>query len=41
MKRNSIIYHFLVESKPRERTDLLITTSMNIYQTKKEKQVFQ
>ena len=34
-KRNFIIYHFLVESKPRERIDLLITASMNIYQTKK------
>ena len=32
-----IIYHFLVESKPHERIDLLITASMNIYQTKKEK----
>ena len=36
-KRNFIIYHFLVESKPRERIDLLITASMNTYQTKKEK----
>ena len=36
-----IIYHFLVESKPHERIDLLITASMNIYQTKKEKKVFQ
>ena len=35
-KRNFIIYHFLVESKPRERIDLLITASMNIYQTKKK-----
>ena len=34
-KRNFIIYHFLVESKPHERIDLLITASMNIYQTKK------
>ena len=40
-KRNFIMYHFLVESKPHERTDLLITASMNIYQTKKEKNVFQ
>ena len=32
-----MIYHFLVESKPHERIDLLITASMNIYQTKKEK----
>ena len=34
-----MIYHFLVESKPHERIDLLITASGNIYQTKKE--VFQ
>ena len=34
-KRNFIIYHFLVESKPHWRIDLLITASMNIYQTKK------
>ena len=33
-KRNLIIYHFLVESKPHERIDLLITTSVNIYKTK-------
>ena len=33
-------YHFLVKSKPHERTDPLITASMNIYQTKKEKKVF-
>ena len=26
---------FLVKSKPHERIDLFITTSMNIYQTKK------
>ena len=38
-KRNFIIYHFLVESKPHERIDLLITASMNIYQTKKEKSI--
>ena len=31
-KRNLIIYHFLVESKPHERIDLL---TVNIYQTKK------
>ena len=31
-KRNFIIYHFLVESKPHGRIDLL---SVNIYQTKK------
>ena len=30
-----IIYHFLVKRKPHERIDLLITTSVNIYQTKK------
>ena len=36
-----IIYHFVVESKPHERIDLLITASMNIYQTKKDKKVFQ
>ena len=34
-KRNFIIYHFLVQSKSHERVDLLITTSVNIYQTKK------
>ena len=40
-KRN-IVYHFLVESKPHERIDLLITAIMNIYQTKKKrKTVFQ
>ena len=33
-KRNFIIYHFLVESKPHERIDILITASVNIYQTK-------
>ena len=31
------IYHFLVESKPHERIDLLITASVDIYQTKKVK----
>ena len=36
-KRNFIIYHFLVESKPHERIDLLITVIMNIYQAKKKK----
>ena len=40
-KRNFIIYHFLVESKPHKRIDLLITASVNIYQTKEEKTVFQ
>ena len=33
-KRNFIIYHLLVEIKPHKRTDLLITASVNIYQTK-------
>ena len=40
-KGNFIIYHFLVGSKPHERTDLLITASVNIYQTKNRKKVFQ
>ena len=34
-KRNLIIYHFLVKSKSHERVHLLITTRVNIYQTKK------
>ena len=34
-KRNFIIYHFLVEIKPHKKIDLLITASVNIYQTKK------
>ena len=34
-KRNSIIYHFLVKSKPHQTTELLTTASVNIYQTKK------
>ena len=35
-KRNFIMYHFLVDSKPHERIDLLlIKASVNIYQTKK------
>ena len=29
-----VIYYFLVKSKPHERTDLLITANVNIYQTK-------
>ena len=41
MKRNFIIYNFLVESKPHERIDLLIIASMNIYQTKKKTKGFQ
>ena len=40
MKKNFIIYHFLVESKPHGRIDLLITASMNLTDKKKEK-VFQ
>ena len=32
---NNKIYHFLVKSKPHEKIDLLITASVNIYQTKK------
>ena len=41
-KRNFIISHFLVESKPHEKINLLIIASVNIYQTKKkEKKVFQ
>ena len=35
MKRNFIIYHFLVKSH--KRIDLLIIASMYIYQTKKKK----
>ena len=34
-KINFIIHHFLVKRKPHERIGLLITTSVNIYQTKK------
>ena len=34
-KRNFIIYYFLVKNKEHERIDLLITASVNIYQTKK------
>ena len=36
MKRNFIMYHCEVESRPHERIDLLITASVNIYQTKKQ-----
>ena len=32
--RGKTIYYFLVKSKPHERTDLLITASMNTNQTK-------
>ena len=35
VKGKEISYHFLVKSKPHERIDLLITASVNIYQTKK------
>ena len=38
-KRNFIIYHFVVKRKPYERIDQLITTSVNIYQTKKNPKV--
>ena len=31
-----MVYHFLVKSKPYERIDLLITATVNIYQTKKK-----
>ena len=34
-ERNFIIYHFLVKSKAQGRIGLLITATMNIYQTKK------
>ena len=40
-KRNFITYHFLVESKPHERVDLLITASGNIYLTRKATKAFQ
>ena len=33
-KRNFIIRYFLIKSKPHERIALLITASVNIYQTK-------
>ena len=33
-KTNFILHHFLVKSKQHERIDLLITASVNIYQTK-------
>ena len=36
VRGKSISYYFLGESKPHERINLLITVSMNIYQTKKE-----
>ena len=34
-KRNVTVHHFLVESKPHERIDLLITARVNVYRTKK------
>ena len=34
-KRNFVVYHFLIESKPHKRIGILITASVNIYQTKK------
>ena len=34
-KRNFITYYFVVEVKPLERIDLLITASIDIYQPKK------
>ena len=34
VRGKEISYHFLVQSKPHERIDLLITTYVNIYQTK-------
>ena len=40
VRENNISYHFLVESKPHERIDLLITESVNIYQTKKEEKKY-
>ena len=41
VREKDISCYFLVESKPHERIDLLITASINIYQTKKKKKVFQ
>ena len=37
VREKDISCYFLVESKPYERIDLLITASINIYQTKKKK----
>ena len=34
-RKRNFLYHFLVKSKPHERLDLLLTISVNIYQTKK------
>ena len=36
-RKRNFIYHFLVESKPHEKINLLIAASVNIYQTKKKK----
>ena len=36
-KRNFITYYFVVEVKPLERIDVLITASIDIYQPKKSK----
>ena len=35
VRGKEISYHFLVKSKSHERVHLLITTRVNIYQTKK------
>ena len=35
-----MIYHFLVETKPHERIDLLITAGMNILPNKKRKKKY-
>ena len=35
VRGKEISYHSLVESKPHEVIDLLITASVNVYQTKK------
>ena len=34
VRKKFVLYHFLVKSKPHERIDLLITASVNTYQTK-------
>ena len=40
VREKEISYHFLVESKPHEKMDLLIKASVNIYQKKKEKKKY-
>ena len=40
MKTNLIIYHFLVEIKQHERVHLLITSTINIYQTEKREKKY-